>query len=462
MRRAAASAPAAAARAAVLSAAAGPILAILLALFPAADASAQLPVRTEELIYTILAYNGKDYSATFALEKSDAIYLLAGVDNFLSARKTLVYFWPITGEWKTDTDSLNWFFPGTLELRDSRGRVRDLSLQKFTYFNVRGEYELNWKVAVGDAAEREYARYQALYQDYFKATEAYQKANSDYDASQDALLRRIMKIRKQGGDPSALVQRLQSTPRPTAPEPPKDYVVPPSPAQEAFILNLPRGGYSIRLLNPDGTVMEGSEKRIVVHERRRTNAIGYEVIPADKWTRPEQSTTPSSVLHVNGTTDLYLRPFFQDEFSDLAYARTVDNAARGNPNVYSWVRTQQVPHASIQVQTPAGPKLLTERPYFVEQSKGSSLGYTIVPFDPQGAHKGKDPNLIAFRVAIGSDTRELRLAALDENGKLLPGSERQIRVVRGGPSNVLLILLAALPLAVMALVLGLRNRRYSS
>jgi hypothetical protein len=98
----------------------------------------------------------------------------------------------------------------------------------------------------------------------------------------------------------------------------------------------------------------------------------------------------------------------------------------------------------------------------VEQTKGSTLGYTIVPFDPQGAHKGKDPNLIAFRVAIGKDTRELRLRALDGNGKLLPGSERQIRVIRGAPSALLLILLAALPLVAMALVLGVRSRRYSA
>jgi hypothetical protein len=208
--------------------------------------------------------------------------------------------------------------------------------------------------------------------------------------------------------------------------------------------------------------MEGSERRIVVHERRRANRIGYEVIPADKWTRPEQSITPSSVLYVNGTTDLYLRPFFQDEFAELAYARTVDNAARGNPNIHKWVRIQQVPHASIQVQGPAGSTLLGEKPYYVEQTKGSSLGYTIVPFDPQGAHKGKDPNLIAFRVAIGKDARELELRSLDGNGRPLTGSERQIRIVRGAPPAVLLIVLAVLPLAAMALVLGLRTRRYSA
>ncbi len=66
-----------------------------------------MPVRVEQLIYSLTAFNGSDYSSTFALQTADTIYLLAGTDNLLSVRKTLVYWWPITAEWKTDTDSLN-------------------------------------------------------------------------------------------------------------------------------------------------------------------------------------------------------------------------------------------------------------------------------------------------------------------------------------------------------------------
>ena len=149
--------------------------------------------------------------------------------------------------------------------------------------------------------------------------------------------------------------------------------MPPSELQPAFILNVPPGLYSMRLRNPDGTVMEGSEKNVVAHGRSRTGGIGYDVIPADKWTRPVESTTPASVLYVNGKADLYIRPFFEEEFNDLAYEKTVNNAARGNPTIVKWVR--------------------------VHQTQGSSLGYTIVPYDPQGASKGKDPDIIAFRLS---------------------------------------------------------------
>jgi hypothetical protein len=60
------------------------------------------------------------------------------------------------------------------------------------------------------------------------------------------------------------------------------YTVPPADLQEAFIVNLPRARYGIRLRNPDGTIMEGSEKRLVVDGPRRTGSTGYELIPSDK------------------------------------------------------------------------------------------------------------------------------------------------------------------------------------
>jgi hypothetical protein len=439
------------------------IASLLLLLFPLALGLAEVPVRSEQLIWTMLAWNGRDYSPAFAPESSDTIYILAGGDNFLSARKTLVYWWPLTSEWKTDTDSLNVQFPGSLELRDARGSLKRMPLQEYTYFNVKGEYELNWNVVTGEAARQELEKYARLYESYFKAVQDYQGKNAAYDAEMQALLVRIQKLRDEKKDTAALLERMQGLQKPVAPEAPSFYVVPPAEMQQAFILNLSPGSYSIRLVNPDGTVMEGSEKTVVVHERLRSGGVGFEVIPSDKWTRPEASVTPSSVLYVNGSADLYLRPFFEDEFNDLAYEKTINNAARGNPNIAKWVRIQQVPHAAIEVQRPGAAKsLLAESPFYVEQSKGSSLGYTIVPFDAQGAHKGKEPNLIAFRVPVDTNARAISFHALDSKGEKLPGSERQIRVVGKAPSAALLIVLALFPLLLMAALLIIRMRAYST
>jgi hypothetical protein len=171
------------------------------------------------------------------------------------------------------------------------------------------------------------------------------------------------------------------------------------------------------------------------------------------------------VLYVDGSADLYLRPFLEQEYNDLYYEKMQRNDARGNPNVMKWVRIQQVPRAGIRLTGPAGQEqLIREEPFFVEQVKGASLGYRIVPYDPQGAHKDRDPSLQAFHVPIARSATDkaqpvLRLATLDKNGTELGGGERQIRVVGPARAGFVALLLALLPLAVMLAVLVVRSRR---
>ncbi len=424
-------------------------------------AFAQAPVRTENFVYTILAANGRDYSPTFLRAAADTVYLMAGTDSFLSARKTLVYYWPITEQWKVDTGSLDVALPGVLEIRGRDSAVRRLMPSRYTYYNVRGEYEMNWKVARGAEADRVWSHWQDLVAVYNKAMRDFEDTNARIADERARLIARIEKARRQGRDVAALVDRLSKLLTPPTPEPPGEYTVPPAEIQQAFIVNLPPGRYDIRMRAPDGSILEGSEKTLVVYERGRARGIGYDVIPGDKWTRPVESLTPSAVLYVDGSTDLYLRPFFEEEFNNLYYEKTVRNDARGNTNILSWERIQQVPHAGVQVSRPGGQSItLSETPWFVEQTQGSSLGYRIVPYDSQGAQKGKDPSLIAFRVQLGSDVRVLSVRALDSAGIVLPGSQRQIRVIAVPRAEAVLLLFALLPLMVMVIVLVLRSRVY--
>ncbi len=201
---------------------------------------------------------------------------------------------------------------------------------------------------------------------------------------------------------------------------------------------------------------------MVSFRKRRAEGIGLEVIPGDKWTRPVESTTPSSVLYVDGSADLYLRPFFEQEYNDLYYEKMQRNDASGNPNVMKWVRIQQVPQAGIRLAGSGGEaRIIREEPFYVEQVKGASLGYRIVPYDPQGAHKDRDPSLQAFHIPIARGQPVVRLATLDKNGTALPGGERQIRVVGPARAGIVALVLALLPLAVMAAALIGRTRRVS-
>ena len=157
---------------------------------------AQAPVRREQFIYSILAFNGKDYAATFARQGADSLYLVAGVDNFLTVRDAFVYFWPITQEWKTDTSVLDVPFKGTLELTGGRQREPQIVTPvRYTYYNTRGEYELNWKVATGAQADQAWEKYQQLMADYYDRVQKYQQARSLYEAMLNELTLRITRMR---------------------------------------------------------------------------------------------------------------------------------------------------------------------------------------------------------------------------------------------------------------------------
>jgi hypothetical protein len=432
---------------------------LLVFLLPLVCVRADAPARAEQMIWSVIAFNGRDYSATFAPETSDTVYLLAGEPSIMSPRTTFVYWWPITSEWRTDTDSLNVPLPGTLEVRGA-GTDRALPLQEYTYFNMHGEYELNWKVATGEAARAEIQRYKSLNESYFEATRAYQLASQEYDRQIRALEAQIGRFREQGRDIGTLIQRMRILPRPEAPAAPSYYQAPPSDLQKGFVVNLPPGRYTIRLRNPDGTVMDGSDKTLVVHERRRQGRVCWEVIPGDKWTRPQESVTPAAVLYVNGGADLYLRPFFEDEFNDLAWQKTVDNGSRGNGHVLRWVRTQQVPHAAVEVRSDAGAvSTLREERFFVTQTQGAGLGYTISPWAPGGPEK--DPNLIAFHLPVRGTAGTLRLRVLDGQGAPLAGGEREVRVIAGPSRTGLALVLALLPLVAMGAVMVRRARVYA-
>jgi hypothetical protein len=423
--------------------------------------SAGVQPRTEQFIYAVIAYNGKDYSSTYVREPSTDLYLLADTNNFLSARKVFVYYWPLTSSYRLDTDTLNRRFHGVLHV-SGNGIERDFSEKEFTYYNVRGEYELNWHVAEGPEAKDVYKDYEDLVAQFGDAQTAYQRAVFAYQQKASALSDRIAALREKGSDAGPALSELNQLAPPEAPVPSRKYAVPPVPIQQAFIVNLPAGMYRVSFMNPDGTLMQGSEKRLIVFTQRSADKVGYEVIPADKWTRPETSKVPSSVLYISGAADLYLRPFYESEYNDFQFSKLVDNEGTGNRKLSQRVRLQQVPHARVDVTTAIGTNTLSEQAFAIDQSTGQALGYTIVPWDPHSPQSSDTPDLIAFKVPILNAGTAFRVSAQDGTGALLPGSEREIRVIAGPGPEGILVAVIFLPLACILVIMRARARRYGS
>lgn len=418
---------------------------------------ADVPERKEEFIYSIVAFQGDEYTGTFSKEDSKKIYFLADRDNFLVGLNTFVYFWPITGEWRTDVQTFQHMHEGTLELSGKNMEKTILEKENYTYYVVKGEYKNELIIATGEEAKEVKETYQQSIRDYYDAMSEYNKAQLRHKEKIMEMADIIKEKREKGEDVTELVNELKELPPPIPPERPEQYVVPPGEVRPAFIINLPAGEYSIRHLSPDGKVLEQSDKTLIIFEANRTRGIGYEIIPGDKWTRPEESKTPSSVVYIDGTTDLYLRPFYEKEYNDHYYKRLLDNNDSGNPNLMTWQRGTQIPRATIRARntriTGQTQDLeITEEPYYVEQAKGAALGYTIVPYDPEGAHRDKDPSLKGFHIPLTPESRKITLRTEDYEGNLLEGSSRQIRVVPKDSDNVLLLILSFVPLLAMAVV----------
>jgi hypothetical protein len=419
------------------------------------------PVRTEQAIYSILAYNGKDFSPTFCRQDSDSIFLLAGVDSVLSMKKAFVYYWPLTEDWRTDASVLDVTFGGVLEIHARNERIAEIHQVGYTYFNIRGVYENDWHVATGPDAEQEVLRYKTMVSEYIAASDRFRAANREFEMLFDAIASRITELKNRGLDYSELAERIQELERPPEPEEPSYYTAPPSKPAQGFVVNLAAGEYDILFRNPDGSVMEGSEKHLMVYSPAETNGVGYSVIPGDKWTRPADSTTPSSVIYVNGKTDLYVNPYYQDLVNDLYYNRMVKNDSTGNPNILNWVRIQQVVGATIEVvDTDGVSRAIPEEPFMVEQTETASLGYRIVPYDPDGAHKNYRPSIIAYRLPIAAGNKVTRLRLYEDDASVpRAGSARQIRIVDASRKQQHLVIFALLPLAAMAAVLITRRRK---
>lgn len=427
----------------------------------AAAAQGDVHDRAEQLVYFLTVFNGSGYSATFSAESSATLYLLADVDNFVTLRKTFVYYRPADAALKTDATLLDAALEGILEISGRGGAARSLPMEEYTYYyyKPRSEDTANWRTATGPEARRVYSDYAEKLRAYREGIDDYRLDRATYDYMAGELAQRIRERKETGGDVTRLEEVLRGLDAPAGPVFPEEYAVRPVRVERAFVVNLPAGRYRARLVGRGGRVLEGSEKTIVAFGRLGEPTVGYEVIPGDKWNRPVDSQSSGSVIYVDGLSDLYLVARYQHEFTDLFYEKLMRNDARGSPGLRRRVSFQVIPGVRLAVLSRGEVATTIETlPYFVEQERTGSFGYRIVPFDAAGAHVNRTPSLEAFHVAPDRYGTRIRVALVDSRGEIIDTSLRRIRLLRGSPSVGALVALAFLPLAAGAAV-GLARRR---
>jgi hypothetical protein len=404
-------------------------------LLPAGEAvRAQETDRTEAFVYGINAAVYETVVGTFAPPSVESIYLLAGQTSVLSPRETLVYYWPITNDYRAAWSQLNELVDGELEILSAGRSVDTLPLTSYTVHFTVGETGRRPSLYLGAEAE-------AAHRQFMADRDAHQQATLDYQ-------RELEEWR--GRDDRETVP---------VPTPPESLEVFTTGLNRGFPIDLEPGRYEIRHRLSDGSIQPHSERELVVIEPRRTG-IGYTVRPETRWTTPEELGDPSDAVLGSRDSVLYLEPYLVREFETLDYERLVDPQYAGGEqgSRWRWVIGETLDEGALEVVN-AGQ--VVERipliPYRVRQIPGSELGYEIMPHD-ETAEPFRRPEFSAYRIELDSEFPAYQVRLVSSDGRVIPGSEREVRVIASTDLRPLL-LVAGVPIAAGALVLALRRRR---
>ncbi len=420
---------------------------IAICILSAGGVGAQAPARREQLVYSLTAFDGASFSKSFCPPSEDTLYFIADNSSVIDARKTFIYFWPITRRYMAGFRSLDEKLPGTIEILKGGEVIQTLQRQTYTLFYPEGYWSDKATLYSDQEAERRFAEYQSAVEAFNRKLRDYYEEMRIYREEFNRFLEEI-RIRRESGE-----EGITNIEMPQEPSPPDFVDFYASEPAQGFILNLPVGNYQIRLRCPDGRIYEGSEKNVVVFESRRTGGVGYEIIPGNRWTRRESVDDPSWIIHGAGHNVLYFNPYHQAEYNELYHNKLEDPQNSGRIERWKWVHID--PIDDVHMVLSRGEEILQQierAPYFVKQIPGPELGYEIIPYDDELLQRGYQPTFESYQIELSTNLppEEYTVSALqDGSAEHLPESERSIRLLRKENANYLY------PIAFFPLVFGI-------
>jgi hypothetical protein len=396
-------------------------LLVLLLLLCATPALAQAPEKERRFVYGLNLFDGTQFTTGFVPPAVDTVYVLADHLGVLDPKRTEVYFWPITNDYRADFTSLNELVPGRLEIGQGGRVIATLDLTEYVVQVDRSGKLGPGEIFLGDAAQRSWERFQTERAAYLDRLRAHADAVAEYN-------RQVEVLQAQTGMESPLAPFA-------VPVEPAPFTLYSTEVGRGFPIQLPAGEYTIRVLDAAGQTVADSQKRLVAFGPRRLG-VGFEIVPQERWTFPEQADDPADVVYTVAGGVTYLRAFAAQELNAEAYARLrnpQDLAA--TPNRWQWVRVAPLGPATMVVYDGTSEQRLEIEDFAVEQLPGANLGYRVVPFGERGddPRPSRAPDLTAYRVEAPAGRATLSLRLVDADGRELPGSARQVVVVSSAP-----------------------------
>ena len=422
-----------------------PIILLIALLQGSGAAQAQTPQKERAFVYGINAAFSTNFTGSFAPASAPTIYLLANQTSIISPRVTEIYFWPITNEYQADWTLVNETVPGKLEILRSGQIFTTVELTKYTIqYTPRGA-TADAKLYLGAEAEQTQAQFKAK-------QDAYQQASGAYLAAQRQWMAAIE-------DANAKHAAGQNVTVPPEPQPPAPIDTFSNGLNDGFPIKLEPGNYQIQVRSPDGTIVPESRRDLVIFTTRRV-AVGYAVVPAARWTTPEQVNDLSDVILGEPGTNLYLEPRVTREYPARAYALLQDPQAHGaETSEWTWISGE--PLTDGQLEIVVGDQIVDRRvlsPYRVKQTSDTALGYEVQTYTPDGNSSHSGPDFTAYPIRLDRDSASYSVRMVSPQGMIMDGSTRLVRA----PAAVALsqlMLLAAVPLIIGAFIITRRRRR---
>ena len=420
------------------------IVLVILVTFPIA-ANAQED-RQKEFVYGIAFYDGYLYGNSMVPPTIDVMYMQANVDNIIAPRNTLIYYWPLTNRYLADWAAMNELVSGELEILDGNELIASVELQKYLIQFDSTDPTETLNLHVGEDAETAYSYFKELQAQYQQDIRAYHEAQQEYRDKVGELL----------NSDAAKEGTLTDEDFPEPPQPVPPMTLSSQTIAEGFVISLPEGNYRIRMRLPDGSIQPDSEKRLVIFKKIKDGA-SYNVVPEARWTKPEQSKIEDSAIYTTHRATIYLAPFHQGLYNEYHYRHMEDPqdlSSRRDRKV--WVSFEQLENVDLELITEGGAVgVLSLEGYTVKQLPGSARGYEVVLLNPD---TNESPSFEGFKVAVGEETSGYEVRLLDDQGDLVEGSMRSIRVLYTERAWIM-YLLGVSPLVVGVVVLLYRNRR---
>jgi hypothetical protein len=416
--------------------------ALLLAEALALGGAAPCRAADEQLVYWPLVTDGKEYRRVPYPQEAGPLLVLADTEVVLEARRAPVAYWPITGEYLADFSGQPAAVEGSVELVDGSGEVTVLEPEAYVVWHPTGVGTGPAELVHGERASSFYQGYVAAARAAAQREQEYQRIVGAHRAAVEAWIK--LAAERRGRDMPAPPPELEVE----SPEPFHTFATEP---QEAVVLFLPEGTYTVRFRGADGEIVPGSERELVSFAPL-DRAIGYVLRPENRWTRPVISFAPDETIYTTGGTDLFFQPVPVVEYDASRFSRLF------NPqSIEALDPSQTVWTPQGEGESPDGRALalwdhdtmvdvLPRTAYRVAQLAGTSRGYEIEPFTPQDGST-LEPDFYAMRVPREAEVTRIDLLADGVGDAPVPASAREFRKVKL-PPEALLFLPALLPLVV--------------